>query len=176
MLQLKKLLVQFLNTIMLVTYQDFYMDPMHTLMVETEKLNNENSLHLHISEIASTLPLNWYNYVKYFTQLLRFHMAINNWQFHNIYMCVCVCVCVCVRARARAWTHTNACLYLYLPQFTCSDCGADVPIPYPPVTSLTNATKCLSVEALCNRNAAELTSTAVLWTPNNPKNISQNVH
>ena len=56
----------------------------------------------------------------------------------------------------------HACLSLYFPQFTCSDCGADVLIPIPPVTSLTKATKCLSVEALCNRNAAELTSTAVL--------------
>ena len=85
-------------------------------------------------------------------------MAINNRQFQNIYIYIymCVCVCVCVRACV------HACLYLYLPQFTCSNCGAEVPTPFPPVTSLTNATKCLSVEALCNRNAAELTSTAVL--------------
>ena len=108
---LKKLLVQFLNTIMLVRYQHFYRDPMYTLMMETEKLNNENSLHLHPSEIASTLPLNWYEYVKYFTQLLRFHMAINNQQFHiiYIYMCMCVCVCVCVRAHARV----HVCMFIY---------------------------------------------------------------
>jgi hypothetical protein len=49
-------------------------------------------------------------------------------------------------------------------------------MPIPPVTSLTNATKWLFVEALCSKNAAELTSTAVLWKPNNPKNISQNVN
>jgi hypothetical protein len=46
---------------------------------------------------------------------------------------------------------------------TCSDCDADVLLHIPPVTSLTSAAKWSSVEALCNKNAAELTSTAVLW-------------
>jgi hypothetical protein len=59
MLQVKPLLVLFLNNIMFVTYQYLYVDAVYTLKIETEKsCHDESSLHLHPSEMTSTLAVN----------------------------------------------------------------------------------------------------------------------